>query len=181
MPSTRTTVTAGAQRRAAARLSARGHVARFSKQHKLKLAGAGDGDDPLEAFVMNVFEPGSKTAYKIHQSHTRNRMLWNCLGMLAGLLSLIAFIPQIVVIIEHESACDLSMLTLVGLLAVQVLWFAYGWGFQLPVTMLRSFVGILVALFIIVLKDKYDSDGRCELQQQEATEPAVQTAPAASD
>ncbi len=48
------------------------------------------------------------------------------IGILAGLLIIISFIPQIVTIIKHRRARDISISMYILLLIAQILWIVYG-------------------------------------------------------
>lgn len=48
------------------------------------------------------------------------------IGTIGGLLIVISFIPQLIVILKHKSAKDVSISTYVILLIGQILWIIYG-------------------------------------------------------
>lgn len=48
------------------------------------------------------------------------------IGVIAGLLIIISFIPQLVTIIKNKSAKDISVLMYIILLVAQILWMVYG-------------------------------------------------------
>ena len=48
------------------------------------------------------------------------------IGILAGLLIIISFIPQLVTIIKHRRARDISISMYIILLIAQILWIVYG-------------------------------------------------------
>ena len=48
------------------------------------------------------------------------------IGILAGLLIIISFIPQLVTIIKHKRARDISISMYIILLIAQILWIVYG-------------------------------------------------------
>jgi len=53
-------------------------------------------------------------------------MFWTAIGLSAAVLTMFAFIPQIVKIIKTKSAKDVSIITLLQLSLGVSLWIAYG-------------------------------------------------------
>lgn len=83
------------------------------------------------------------------------------IGILAGLLIIISFIPQIVTIIKHKRARDISISMYILLLIAQVLWIVYG--------ILKSDLQIIVTntttafltILIIGFSSYFNSLSRC--------------------
>lgn len=48
------------------------------------------------------------------------------IGIVAGILIIVSFIPQLVTIIRNKSARDVSIIMYIVLLVSQVLWIVYG-------------------------------------------------------
>jgi uncharacterized protein with PQ loop repeat len=92
-------------------------------------------------------------------------VVWQVLGLLAGVITLAAVAVQIAQIYSRRSACDLSIWYLVGMVLNQTLWLLYGLGNCLWVNILTSAIGIAVVGWIIGLKAFYDSPTKCAARE----------------
>lgn len=78
------------------------------------------------------------------------------LGLVAGTLTTISFIPQLVRTWKTKSAKDVSLGMLVVFCAGVFLWLIYGISIQALPVMLSNFVTLVLAGIILILKLKYD-------------------------
>ncbi|MDD4938565.1 MAG: SemiSWEET family transporter [Candidatus Omnitrophica bacterium] len=53
-------------------------------------------------------------------------MVWKIIGMSAAVLTMFSFVPQIITILKHKSAKDVSIVTLLQLSLGVSLWIVYG-------------------------------------------------------
>lgn len=71
------------------------------------------------------------------------------IGLIAGLLIIISFIPQLTTIIRNKSAKDISVLMYVVLLVAQILWLVYGiLKNDLQVTITNAVTSVITILVI---------------------------------
>ena len=77
------------------------------------------------------------------------------IGLLAGTLTTVAFVPQLLVTWRSKSADDLSLWLLVTFNAGIVLWLLYGFLIHSIPVIVANFVTLVLALAILVLKVKY--------------------------
>lgn len=96
--------------------------------------------------------------------------VWNWFGVVAGILSFAAVIPQLSQIVERQSACDINMQFIVGNIAVQVLWLIFGLGNRLWLSATFSAVFIAVMTYMLSLKLQYDTPEKCERERLVAHE-----------
>ncbi len=84
------------------------------------------------------------------------------LGITAGILTTIAYLPQLIKTWQSKSAGDISWTMLIVLCIGIILWLAYGFAIHdLPI-LLANMVTLLLAGVILALKIRYrnnDSDG----------------------
>ncbi len=75
------------------------------------------------------------------------------IGMIGGILIVISFVPQLVIIIHNKSAKDISIVMYLILLAAQLLWVIYGIlknDFQIIITnIITSFINMLIIGFTL--------------------------------
>jgi len=83
---------------------------------------------------------------------------WVILAACAGLINAIAAISQIVIIVNRESAADLSWIFLGGAATVHVLWMLYSFGNQLWIGFTSSLLAILFLIILMSLKFKYHKE-----------------------
>ena len=77
------------------------------------------------------------------------------LGMTAGTLCTLSFIPQVVKIYRTKNARDISLITFAVLSVGTVVWFIYGVMIkELPV-MIANAVTLLLVILIIIMKIRY--------------------------
>jgi MtN3 and saliva related transmembrane protein len=75
-------------------------------------------------------------------------------GVVAGVLTLLTYVPQSVKTIRTRQTRDLSLITLILLVASALLWVAYGLGKHLPAVWLTNTVVALLGLAILYTKLK---------------------------
>jgi MtN3 and saliva related transmembrane protein len=81
------------------------------------------------------------------------------LGLAAGLLTTIAYLPQVIKTWKSKSAQDLSWSMLIVLCIGIVLWLVYGFSVQdIPVIAANILTLVLVSI-ILVLKIRYKNEG----------------------
>nr|WP_200819460.1 SemiSWEET transporter [Tolypothrix sp. NIES-4075] len=78
------------------------------------------------------------------------------LGLIAGLLSTIAYLPQVIKTWKSKSASDLSWSMLITLCAGIILWLVYATYIQDIPLIAANIVTLLLASIILVLKIKYN-------------------------
>lgn len=87
------------------------------------------------------------------------------IGIAAGTLTTIAFVPQLLKIHATKSGRDVSLRTFLIFSAGVALWLAYGLLIgSLPIV-LANVVTLVLALTIIALKIRYTQRGRDDLQE----------------
>lgn len=86
---------------------------------------------------------------------------YTVVGLVAALVVIPAIAIQIVTIVKNESACDLSLYSLIGMQAVYVLWFVYALGNSVWISAFSTAGGVFLTAIIMGLKLKYDRDGHC--------------------
>ena len=79
----------------------------------------------------------------------------DALGLAAGALTTIAFVPQIVRIVRLRHADDLSWWTFAALVAGSALWLAYGAAIGAPPVVLANLVTLVLLFVILVLKWRF--------------------------
>lgn len=89
-------------------------------------------------------------------SGTASENLVTTLGLVAGTLTTIAFIPQITKTWNSKSAQDVSLGMLITFSAGVFLWLAYGLFIHALPVILANLVTFVLTLIILVLKIKYD-------------------------
>lgn len=77
------------------------------------------------------------------------------IGLLAGILTTVAFVPQLLVTYRSKSADDLSLWLLVTFNAGIVLWLLYGFLIHSFPVIVANSVTLVLALAILLLKVKY--------------------------
>jgi MtN3 and saliva related transmembrane protein len=77
----------------------------------------------------------------------------DAIGIVAGFLIVCSFIPQLILIIKHKSAKDISITMYIVLLIAQILWMIYGilkYDFQVILTnAITSLLTILIIIFAL--------------------------------
>ena len=86
----------------------------------------------------------------------------DAIGIVAGTLTTIAFVPQLVRIVKTRSAHDISW-WMFGIFSVGVaLWLWYGLRLAALPVILANVVTLALALAILVLKWRYGRDARAD-------------------
>jgi MtN3 and saliva related transmembrane protein len=78
------------------------------------------------------------------------------LGLLAGTLTTISFVPQLLKTWRTKSAKDMSLPMLVSSCAGVFLWLVYGILLQATPIILANLITLILALIILGLKLRYD-------------------------
>jgi MtN3 and saliva related transmembrane protein len=78
------------------------------------------------------------------------------LGVIAGTLTTISFLPQLVKIVKNKSAKDVSLLMFLIFTLGIFLWLVYGILTLTLAIIIANSVTIILALSILILKVKYD-------------------------
>jgi len=78
------------------------------------------------------------------------------LGLIAGTLSCITFVPQIFKTWKTKSVKDISILSFTIVSVSTILWLVYGILKELPSVIMTNIVVLLTALIMIFMKFKYD-------------------------
>jgi MtN3 and saliva related transmembrane protein len=78
------------------------------------------------------------------------------LGLIAGTLTTISFLPQLVKIVKNKSAKDVSLLMFLIFTLGIFLWLVYGILTLTLAIIIANSVTIILALSILILKIKYD-------------------------
>ena len=78
-------------------------------------------------------------------------MLWKIIGMVAASLTMFAFIPQIIKVINNKSAKDVSVITLIQLMLGVSLWIAYGVHIQDRIVVIANAVTLSSLIVLLSL------------------------------
>ncbi len=81
--------------------------------------------------------------------------LVNLLGLVAGTLTTIAFVPQLLKTWQSRSAKDVSLVMMITFCVGIFLWFVYGLCIQATPVIVANFVTLILGLLILILKIKY--------------------------
>jgi MtN3 and saliva related transmembrane protein len=81
------------------------------------------------------------------------------LGLAAGLLTTIAYLPQVIKTWKSKSAQDLSWSMLIVLCIGIVLWLVYGFSVQDVPVIAANILTLLLVSIILVLKIRYKNEG----------------------
>ncbi len=76
-------------------------------------------------------------------------------GLAAGLLTTLAFVPQVAKIWRSKSARDISLRTYVAFSCGVALWLAYGILKQEPPIIIWNAITLLLSIAIVVMKLKF--------------------------
>ncbi len=83
-------------------------------------------------------------------------MLWVIIGLSAAVLTMFSFVPQIIKVIKHKSAKDVSEITLFQLTGGVGLWLVYGLGRKDPVIILANAVTLVSLVILLFLYFRYN-------------------------
>ncbi len=78
------------------------------------------------------------------------------LGLLAGLLTTIAFIPQLVKTWKSKSADDVSLLMFLLFMSGVLIWCIYGWKIHAIPVVIANVITFLLSACILTLKLIFD-------------------------
>ncbi len=78
------------------------------------------------------------------------------LGLIAGTLTTIAFVPQLVKVWRSKSAKDISYVMFILFIAGIILWEIYGWGIHSMPVILFNVITFILGLAILILKFVFD-------------------------
>ncbi len=81
--------------------------------------------------------------------------LQDTLGLIAGTLTTIAFVPQVWRIWTTKSATDISWGMFIIFAAGNFMWFVYGWTLGAMPILVSSGVTLVLAVIIMVLKWRF--------------------------
>ena len=79
----------------------------------------------------------------------------NVLGSIAGVLTTIAFFPQVFKVITTKSTHDISLFMFLIMALGIFLWFLYGLFINALPVILANFISLFLAMIILVYKLKY--------------------------
>ncbi len=74
------------------------------------------------------------------------------LGLVAGTLTTIAFVPQLVKVWNTKSAKDISYIMFIMFIIGIVLWEVYGWGIHSLPVIIFNVITFFLGLSILILK-----------------------------
>lgn len=78
------------------------------------------------------------------------------LGLIAGTLTTIAFVPQLIKVWRSKSAKDISYVMFFLFIAGIILWEIYGWGINSMPVILFNVITFMLGLAILILKFIFD-------------------------
>ncbi len=78
------------------------------------------------------------------------------LGLVAGTLTTIAFVPQLIKVWTSKSAKDISYVMFILFVTGIVLWEIYGWGIHSLPVILFNVITFVLGIAILVLKFIFD-------------------------
>ncbi len=91
------------------------------------------------------------------------------LGLIAGVLTTIAYLPQLIKTWQTKSAHDLSWSMLIVLCTGIILWLVYGFYIQNIPIIAANIVTFLFASMILVLKIMYKQESEVSTQESGVT------------
>lgn len=80
------------------------------------------------------------------------------LGLIAGTLTTIAFVPQLIKVWKSKSAKDISYGMFILFVTGIVLWEIYGWGIHSLPVILFNVITFILGLSILILKFIFDGE-----------------------
>ena len=87
-------------------------------------------------------------------------MFWEIVGLLAALLTMFGFLPQVIKIYRTKSVRDISLPAILQFIAGIFLWLVYGIHLKNFVIILANSVTFLILIVALVLFCKYSSKVR---------------------
>ncbi|MCS7299911.1 MAG: SemiSWEET transporter [Spirochaetia bacterium] len=85
-----------------------------------------------------------------------DRVFVEAIGIIAGTLTTISFIPQLLKVVKTKSARDISLLMFIIFTTGILLWLVYGIITRSIAIILANTFTFSIALSILILKIKYD-------------------------
>jgi len=82
-------------------------------------------------------------------------MLWTIIGLCAAVLTMLAFIPQIIKVLKNKSAKDVSLITLLQLSSGVLLWIAYGIHLKDAIIITANSVTLTTLILLLFLYFNY--------------------------
>ena len=80
------------------------------------------------------------------------------LGLVAGILSCITFVPQIFKTWQSKSVKDISVMSFTIVVVSTIIWLAYGIIKKLPSVILTNVIVCISAIIMLTLKWRYSKD-----------------------
>ena len=87
------------------------------------------------------------------------------LGLIAGSLTTIAFVPQLIKVWKSKSAQDISYVMFIMFIAGIVLWEVYGWGIHSMPVILFNVITFVLGLAILILKFIFDREANSSVEK----------------
>lgn len=81
--------------------------------------------------------------------------MWLAIGSLAAVLTMFAFIPQIIKVLKNKSAKDVSPITLFQLSLGVLLWIAYGFHLKDAVIITANSITLVTLVILLCLYCNY--------------------------
>ena len=82
-------------------------------------------------------------------------MLWTIIGVSAAILTMFAFIPQIIKVLKNKSAKDVSLITLFQLSLGVSLWIAYGMHLKDTAIIMANSITLITLVILLCLYFNY--------------------------
>ncbi len=82
-------------------------------------------------------------------------MFWTIIGLCAAILTMFAFIPQIIKVLKNKSAKDVSLITLLQLSLGVSLWIAYGIHLRDAIIITANSVTLTTLILLLFLYFNY--------------------------
>ena len=79
----------------------------------------------------------------------------NLLGLIAGTLTTIAFLPQLIKTWQSKSAKDVSLVMMITFCLGVFLWIVYGLAIKAMPIVVANVITLALALLILILKIRY--------------------------
>ncbi|MFA5362338.1 MAG: SemiSWEET family transporter [Candidatus Omnitrophota bacterium] len=87
-------------------------------------------------------------------------MLWKSIGMLAAMLTMFGFVPQIFKMVRTRSSRDVSIISLFQFSTGVFLWFLYGIYLKDAIIMCANLVTLLSLIAAMIFYFKYSSESK---------------------
>jgi len=82
-------------------------------------------------------------------------LFWTIIGLCAAILTMFAFIPQIIKVLKNKSAKDVSLITLLQLSFGVSLWIAYGFHLKDAVIITANSITLITLVILLCLYFNY--------------------------